>query len=73
MAVFQIKLMCAKYCAGSSDDCKMYQGRVRLDIRKILFSEGEVKHWIGLPRAVVKSLMLEMFKKCTDVPLRNKI
>mgnify|MGYP001858797122 CR=1 FL=1 len=52
---------------------KLHQWRLRLDIRKNLFSEGEVKHWIGLPRAVVKSLMLEMFKKCTDVPLRNKI
>lgn len=42
--VFQIKLMCAKYCTGSGDDCKLYQRRIRLDIRKT-FLEREVMQW----------------------------
>lgn len=45
------------------NDLKLYQGTLRLDIRKIFFSEMLVNHWYRLLRKVEEFPSLEMFKK----------
>lgn len=50
-------------------DLKLCQGKFRADIRKNLFTESVGKPWNVLPREMVKSLSLEMFKKRLDMAL----
>lgn len=49
------------------------QGRFRFNIRKNSFSGGEVTHWNRMPREAMELPFLEVFKKHTDLVLRDVV
>ena len=55
------------------DGLKLCQERVRLGIRKNFFSGGVVMHWKRLPREVVGSASLEVFRERVGVVLRGMV
>ncbi|KFQ31286.1 hypothetical protein N332_05169, partial [Mesitornis unicolor] len=52
---------------------KLEKGRFRLDIRKKLFNMKVVDHRNRLPREVMETSSLEIFKVRLDRPLRDLI
>ena len=52
---------------------KQKEGRFRLEVRRKFFTHRVVRHWNRLPREVVDTPSLEVFKARLDEALSNAI
>ncbi|KFZ59904.1 hypothetical protein N321_07732, partial [Antrostomus carolinensis] len=52
---------------------KLCQGKFRLNIRKNFFTVRLIRHWNELPRAVVESPSLGVFRSPLDIVLRYMV
>jgi len=57
----------------TGNSLKLCQGTFRLDIRKIYFTKGIVKHWNRLPKEVSEPPFLEVCKRRVDAALRDMV
>ena len=51
----------------------MHQERFKFDIKTNFFSKGVVMQWHRLPREVIESLSLVVFKNCGYVALNDMV
>lgn len=55
------------------NELRLHQVRFRLDIRSNFFPERIVKHWNRMPRAVMHSPSLEVFRRRANVELHDTV